>query len=132
LLVTVMVELPSRKSLSFVPQYFHALNTDVELSSREFVASYPAGVMAVRLSASQAGALKVKCSLSRTNWVTDQHATISSNIVGSNTVILKANSGQSSGAITFTSEARVVTNGGKSLRSPRAEERKALASNSTQ
>jgi hypothetical protein len=84
-----------------------------ELPSREFVASNPAGVIAIRLSASQAGKLNVKCLLARTNWVTDQHSTVSSSIAGSNTVILKANSGQSSGAITFTSEARVVNDGGK-------------------
>lgn len=81
---------------------------------REFLGSYPDGVMAIRISASQSGKLNVKCSLSRTNWVTDQFSAISNSIVGSNTIILKANSGQSSGAITFTSEARVVNNGGVS------------------
>jgi hypothetical protein len=104
-----MVALTIRESLAWLS--CNQVLTFV-LPSREFVASYPAGVIAIRLSASQAGEVNVKCSLARANWVTDQHSTISSSIVGSNTVILKANSGQSSGAITFTSEARVVNNGG--------------------
>jgi hypothetical protein len=85
--------------------------------------------MAVRLSASQTGKLNVNCALSRTNWVTEQRATINNNIVGSNAIILKANSGQSSGAITFTAEARVVNSGGKFLRITRGE--KTMESNGT-
>jgi hypothetical protein len=81
--------------------------------SREFVASHPAGVLAFRLSASQSGRVNVRVSLSRTQWVQEQRSAISNNIVGTNTVILRGNSGQASNPIAFTSEARVVNNGGE-------------------
>ncbi|KAK4038454.1 glycoside hydrolase [Parachaetomium inaequale] len=79
--------------------------------SREYVASYPHGVLAFRLSANTPGKLNVKLSLSRTQWVLSQTASVGSN-TGSHTVALSANSGQSSGAITFWSEARIVNSGG--------------------
>jgi hypothetical protein len=82
--------------------------------SGEYIASYPAGVLAVRLSSSQAKKLNVKVSLSRSKWVLDQHSNSSSSIVGANSIILKGNSGQLSGAITFSSEARVVNHDGRS------------------
>jgi hypothetical protein len=77
--------------------------------SREYIASHPAGVMAMRLSVSQAGKLNVKISLSRAQYVLLQNSAVNNN---SGTVTLRANSGQSSGAITFTSEARVLSTGG--------------------
>jgi hypothetical protein len=90
-----------------------SLHVLIPYISREYIASYPAGVLAARLSSSQAKKLNVKVSLSRSKWILDQHSNISSSIVGTNSVILKGNSGQSSGAITFSSEARVINHDGR-------------------
>ncbi|KAK3296184.1 glycoside hydrolase family 95 protein [Chaetomium fimeti] len=79
--------------------------------SREYVASYPHGVLAVRLTADAPGKLDVKLSLSREKWVLSQTADTGSGESG-HKVTLSANSGQSSNAITFWSEARVVNSGG--------------------
>jgi hypothetical protein len=77
--------------------------------TREYVASYPHGVIAMRISSSQAGQLNAKVSLGRGQYVNSQTASASN---GVNSVKLAGNSGQSSGAIQFSSEARVVNNGG--------------------
>ncbi|KAL2140697.1 hypothetical protein VTI28DRAFT_3482 [Corynascus sepedonium] len=79
--------------------------------SREYVASYPHGVLAFRLSADQPGKLNAKFSLSRSQWVLSQTASVNDGD-GGHTVALSANSGQSSDAITFWSEARIVNSGG--------------------
>jgi hypothetical protein len=79
------------------------------VKSREYVASHPAGVMAMRLSASQIGKLNINIALSRTQFVLLQNSAINN---GSGSVTLQANSGQASGAITFTTEARIINTGG--------------------
>ncbi|KAK4233330.1 glycoside hydrolase [Achaetomium macrosporum] len=79
--------------------------------SREYVASYPHGVLAFRLSASGQGKLNVKLSLSRAQWILSQTARTGSG-ASAHTVALSANSGQSSEAITFWSEARILNSGG--------------------
>ncbi|KAK3201171.1 hypothetical protein GRF29_213g1259827 [Pseudopithomyces chartarum] len=81
--------------------------------SREYVPSYPHGVLAVRLGASQSGKINVKVSLSRSQSVLSQTASTGQGNGGSHPVVLNGNSGQSSGAITFWSEARIVNSGGK-------------------
>lgn len=75
------------------------------------MASYPHGILAVRFSASQLGKLSVTLSLSRSQWVLSQTASVN-NGAGGHSVSLSANSGQSSGAISFWSEARIVSSGG--------------------
>ncbi|RYP12546.1 hypothetical protein DL765_007248 [Monosporascus sp. GIB2] len=77
--------------------------------TREYISSYPHGVLAFRMRAGTAGKLNVKVSLQRSQNVQANTATIASGI---GTVSLRASSGQSSGAITFTSAARVVQSGG--------------------
>lgn len=81
--------------------------------SREFVPSYPHGVIAIRLSASQSGKVNVKVSLSRSQSVLSQTASTGQGTGGSHSVSLNGNSGQSSGAISFWSEARIVNSGGR-------------------
>jgi hypothetical protein len=76
---------------------------------REYVASYPAGVLAFRMTASQSGKLNAKISLSRSKNVVSNAASASG---GVNAITLKSN-----GGIGFTAEARVVSDGGKALRS---------------
>lgn len=85
--------------------------TYADNNSREYVVSYPHGVFAVRLTADAPGKLNVKLSLSRSKWVLSQTAKTDNGKSG-HKVALSANSGQSSGAITFWSEARVVNSGG--------------------
>lgn len=75
--------------------------------SREFVASYPAGVLAFRMTAGQAGKLNAKVSLSRSKNVASLAASSSG---GSNAITLKSN-----GGIAFTAEARVVSDSGMSM-----------------
>ncbi|KAI1169540.1 Six-hairpin glycosidase-like protein [Nemania sp. FL0916] len=77
--------------------------------TREYVASYPHGVLAIRLTASQDGALNATVSLSRSQFMTSQTASSSG---GVNSVSLKGNSGQTTDPITFSSEARVVNTDG--------------------
>ncbi|EAQ89042.1 hypothetical protein CHGG_05661 [Chaetomium globosum CBS 148.51] len=77
--------------------------------SREYVASYPHGVLAIRLTASAPGKLNAKISLSRSKWVTSQTAKTDSG-TGGHKVTLSGNSG--SDALAFWSEARVVNSGG--------------------
>ncbi len=81
--------------------------------SREYIASYPHGVFAVRLSANQTGKVDVKVSLSRSQSVLSQTAHAEEGEAGGHSVLLSANSGQTSGAITFWSDARVANSGGE-------------------
>ncbi|KAI1203239.1 Six-hairpin glycosidase-like protein [Nemania serpens] len=89
---------------AFVTYLYNGVNY-----TREYVASQPHGVLAIRLTASQAGSLNAKVSLSRSQYVTSQTASSSNGVYS---VSLKGNSGQSSGAIAFSSEARIVNSGG--------------------
>ncbi|KFY27285.1 hypothetical protein V491_00955, partial [Pseudogymnoascus sp. VKM F-3775] len=66
----------------------------------------------MRFTASEAGKLDVTVGLDRFMYSLGQYANVSRSIVGRNSVTLKGDSGQSSDAITFTSEARVVNTGG--------------------
>jgi hypothetical protein len=76
-------------------------------SRREYVASYPAGVLAFRMTANQSGKLNVVISLNRSQTVASNTASSSG---GVNAITLKSN-----GGIGFTAEARVVSDGGKSV-----------------
>jgi hypothetical protein len=68
--------------------------------------------MGVRLTADKPGQISVKVSLSRAQSVLSQTAAVSKNAGGLHSVSLSANSGQTSGAITFWSEARIGHSGG--------------------
>ncbi|KAH3941206.1 hypothetical protein HBI56_208010 [Parastagonospora nodorum] len=72
--------------------------------TREYVASYPAGVLAFRMMANQAGKLNVDIALARSQNVASNAASSSGNI---NSITLKGN-----GGIPFTAEARVVSDTG--------------------
>ncbi|GIC90269.1 glycoside hydrolase family 95 protein [Aspergillus udagawae] len=78
--------------------------------SREYVASHPDGVLAVRLRASKDGALNVITSLERSRYAESLTAGSSKGI---GTLTLKANSGQSTDPIRFTAQARVLNRGGR-------------------
>ncbi|GAQ08717.1 alpha-L-fucosidase 2 [Aspergillus lentulus] len=78
--------------------------------SREYVASHPHGILAVRLRASKGGALNVVASLERGRYV---ESLIAGRSKGMGTLTLKANSGQSTDPIRFTAQARVVNRGGQ-------------------
>jgi hypothetical protein len=71
---------------------------------REYVASYPAGVLAFRMTANQSGKLNLGITLSRSKNVASNTASSSG---GGNAITLKSN-----GGIAFTAEARVVNDGG--------------------
>ncbi|KAI1842583.1 hypothetical protein JX265_012575 [Neoarthrinium moseri] len=77
--------------------------------TREYVASYPHGVLAMRFKAQTAGKLDVTLSMSRSQYTLSNTASSSSGIYE---VHLSGNSGQSSGAIAFSSTARIVTSSG--------------------
>ncbi|KAH2311703.1 hypothetical protein KXW18_008474 [Aspergillus fumigatus] len=78
--------------------------------SREYVASHPDGVLAVRLRASKDSALNVVVSLERNRYVESLTAVSSK---GMGTLTLKANSGQNTDPVRFTSQARVVSREGR-------------------
>ncbi|KAB8271699.1 Six-hairpin glycosidase-like protein [Aspergillus minisclerotigenes] len=80
---------------------------------REYFASHPAGVIAARLTASQAGRLNVAASLSRGRYVIEYAAT-AGNDTGS--LKLRASTAESDG-ITFSAAARIVAHGGRVSRS---------------
>ena len=65
----------------------------------------------MRMSASEPGKLNAQVSLSRSQFTTSQTASTAN---GVNSVKLNGDSGQSSGAIAFSSEARIVNTGGAS------------------
>ncbi|KAF7630654.1 putative secreted protein [Aspergillus flavus] len=75
---------------------------------REYIASHPAGVIAARLTASEAGRLNVAASLSRGRYVTENTAT-AGNDTGS--LKLRASTAESDD-ISFSAAARIVTHGG--------------------
>ncbi|KAE8394108.1 Six-hairpin glycosidase-like protein [Aspergillus alliaceus] len=77
--------------------------------SREYVASHPAGVIAARLRASEAGRLDVTVSLSRGLYV-EQNVAIVGNGTGS--VKLRASTAALHG-IGFSAEARIAPHGGR-------------------
>jgi hypothetical protein len=74
-------------------------------SRREYVASYPAGVLAFRMTANQPGKLNLSISMNRSQTVASNTASSSN---GVNAITLKSN-----GGIGFTAEARVVNDGGE-------------------
>ncbi|KAE8420671.1 Six-hairpin glycosidase-like protein [Aspergillus pseudocaelatus] len=76
---------------------------------REYVASHPAGVIAARLSASEAGRLNVAASISRDRYVTEKAATVGN---GTGSLKLRASTAESDG-INFTAAARIVAHGGR-------------------
>ncbi|KAH9905574.1 Six-hairpin glycosidase-like protein [Xylariomycetidae sp. FL2044] len=96
--------LDTYQGTAFVTYAYNGVNY-----TREYVASHPYGVLAIRLAANQTGAVDAEISLSRSQYVTSQTASSSDDI---HSVLLKGSSGQTSDAILFSSEARVVNSGG--------------------
>ncbi|KAK4221722.1 Six-hairpin glycosidase-like protein [Podospora fimiseda] len=80
--------------------------------SREFVPSYPHGVLAFRFSASGKGNLNVKASLVRARGILSQKATVNSAATNGHSTTLSASSGQANNPIVFWSEARIINSGG--------------------
>lgn len=72
------------------------------------MASYPDGVVAVRLSSSQPGRLNVASSLARDRYVVSNQAAVSSDL---GVLTLRAYSKNISDPIQFTTEARIVSDG---------------------
>ncbi|EAW14993.1 glycoside hydrolase family 95 protein [Aspergillus clavatus NRRL 1] len=77
--------------------------------SREYVASHPDGILAVRLRASTPGSLNVACSLERSRYVKSNTANVRKSW---GTLTLKANTGQANDPISFVAEAQIVSVGG--------------------
>ncbi|PYI01394.1 alpha-L-fucosidase 2 precursor [Aspergillus sclerotiicarbonarius CBS 121057] len=77
---------------------------------REYVASYPDGVVALRLSSSRPGGLDVVCSLERDRYVVGNTARV---VDGEGVLTLTANSSAQTDPIRFTTEARIVADGGR-------------------
>lgn len=75
---------------------------------REYLASYPDGVVAVRLSSSQPGSLNVASSLARDPYVVSNKATVSDN---GGVLTLRAYSNNVSNPIQFTAETRLISDG---------------------
>ena len=75
---------------------------------REYLASYPDNVVAVRLSSSEPGGLNVASSLARDRYVVSNNATLSHD---GGLLTLRAYSNNVSNPIQFTAEARVVSDG---------------------
>ncbi|ETS79129.1 hypothetical protein PFICI_08982 [Pestalotiopsis fici W106-1] len=73
--------------------------------SREVIAQFPSGVVAVRLNASQEGALSVNVALSRSQGVLWQGASLDNNTVTMDV------GGDDAGSIAFSSGVRVVADG---------------------
>ncbi|KAF9894795.1 hypothetical protein FE257_004416 [Aspergillus nanangensis] len=78
--------------------------------TREYIASYPAGLLAVRLSASEPEGLNVSCSLVRSRYVIERSA---SSPNGTGTLRLRANTSDADNPISFTAEARITSDGGR-------------------
>lgn len=72
------------------------------------MASYPDGVVAVRLSSSQPGSLNVASSLARDRYVVSNKATVSDD---DGVLTLKAYSNNVTNPIRFTTEAKIVSDG---------------------
>ncbi|KAJ0279223.1 hypothetical protein Brms1b_010433 [Colletotrichum noveboracense] len=79
--------------------------------TREFVASYPAGVLAARFTSSEEGALNLKANFSR---LANILVNVASTAGGVNSVTLMSSSGQplDENPILFTGQARFVAPGG--------------------
>ncbi|GLA61480.1 hypothetical protein AtubIFM55763_005959 [Aspergillus tubingensis] len=75
---------------------------------REYVASYPDGVVAVRLSSSKPGSLNMASSLARDRYVVSNNATVSDD---DGVLTLRAYSNNVSNPIRFTTEAKIVSDG---------------------
>ncbi|GKZ55753.1 hypothetical protein AnigIFM50267_009840 [Aspergillus niger] len=75
---------------------------------REYLASYPDNVVAVRLSSSEPGGLNMASSLARDRYVVSNNATLSHD---GGLLTLRAYSNNVSNPIQFTAEARVVSDG---------------------
>ncbi|XRM48175.1 hypothetical protein ABZX51_011113 [Aspergillus tubingensis] len=75
---------------------------------REYVASYPDGVVAVRLSSSQPGSLNMASSLARDRYVVSNNATVSDD---GGVLTLRAYSNNVTNPIHFTTEAKIVSDG---------------------
>lgn len=72
---------------------------------REYVASYPAGVLAFRMGASVPGKLNLTIALNRTRNVISN---VASSFGGTHSIVLKSDNG-----IPFTAETRIVSDGGR-------------------
>lgn len=93
---------------------FRVLNTlslTILNDRREFIASYPAGVLAARFTSSEEGALNLKASFSR---LANILVNVASTAGGVNSVTLMGSSGQplDENPILFTGQARFVAPGG--------------------
>lgn len=79
---------------------------------REFIASYPADILAARFIASKTGAFNVKASISRIENILSNKASIAG---GVNTITMMGTSGQpvDEDPILFPDQARFVAPGGK-------------------
>ncbi|PWY67112.1 alpha-L-fucosidase 2 precursor [Aspergillus sclerotioniger CBS 115572] len=77
---------------------------------REYVASYPDGVVGMRLSSSRAGGVDVVCELVRDRWVVGNTATV---VDGHGVLALTANASDQADPIRFTAGARFVADGGR-------------------
>lgn len=75
--------------------------------SREVIAQFPSGVIALRLNASQEGALNVDVALARTRGILWQGASLDNNTVTMDV------GGDDAGSIAFSSGVRVVADGSK-------------------
>ncbi|KAL5357112.1 Six-hairpin glycosidase-like protein [Aspergillus floccosus] len=78
--------------------------------SREYLASAPAGILAIRVTASEPGNLTIACSLARDRYVIENSA---SSPNGTGLLRLKANTGDMEDPIQFISEARIFSHGGR-------------------
>ena len=84
----------------------------MKLLSREYIASYPADVLAARFTASKAGSLNLNASISRLENVLTNEASVSGGI---NSLTMMGSSGQpeEENPILYTGEARFVAPGGQ-------------------
>ncbi|RYO85722.1 hypothetical protein DL766_009367 [Monosporascus sp. MC13-8B] len=75
--------------------------------------SYPQGVLAFRLTAGERGKLNVTFSLARRQWVLSQGARANPNPTDDHSIVMSANNGRDTNALTVWSEARIVNSGGE-------------------
>lgn len=83
------------------------LGSNKSVIRREYVANFPVGVIAVRLTASEAGKLGVKVSLSRDRGIVNHSAS-----TNPNTIVLDVG-GSDAGSIAFSSAVRIQSDGGE-------------------
>lgn len=77
---------------------------------REYIASYPAGVLAIRYTVDTPGQLALTVSTTRAKYVLSQNASVLNS--GNAAIDMQANSGQDVDPIVFNSEIRVALQGG--------------------